>query len=371
MLSYINHSSIKLAKLLLKQPSVSPKDAGCQKILAEKLIELNFTIDCWNEKGTSNLLAIKDKGPPYFLFSAHTDVVTPGELSLWKHHPFQPIIIGDKLYGRGIVDMKGSIAAFISAIESFQHTKGSIILAITSDEQGVANYGTKKIVEKIIKQNMSVDYCLIGAATSNNTIADCIKIGRRGSLNGFVSIQGKLGHVAYSEYTVLHEIDNLIKLLKDINLAKNDSNIDFNLTYINSGDGTTNLIPGSVDLQFNFRYPSSINYLYIIDKTQTLMENLKLDYKINWTNGAEPYICNKDEFAKKITHLLKDKFNIKSIINTTGGTSDGRFLNKLNCQIAELGLCTNKINQINEYADIKDIVKLSQIYKEILNVILQ
>ena len=371
MLKYIDHPSIKLAKLLVKEPSISPKDFRCQQILAEKLIQFGFEIDSWKINDTSNLLAIKDKGPPYFLFSAHTDVVPTGDIIQWKHPPFEPTIVEDKFYGRGIVDMKGALAAFITALEVFDHVNGSILVAITSDEQGAAINGTKSIVEKIIEKNISVDYCLIGSPSSNKSLADCIKIGRRGSLNGFITIKGALGHVAYPGFNVLHELDTLISLLKNIKIPNDQSNIDFNLTYLSAGDGTTNVIPAYVDMQFNFRYPHTIDYLDIISTVQELLEKLDLNYQINWNHGAMPYICKKDFFANKIKNVLHDKYGINSVINTTGGASDGRFLNALNCQIAELGLCTEKINEIDEYASVKDIIKLSEIYNQILKTFLK
>lgn len=375
---YEQDSSIALAKTLISEPSITPNDANCQLIISKILNQHKFIIDNWQESdGTKNMLAILDKGPPYFLYSGHTDVVPPGPLEKWHNPPFEPTITSGVLYGRGACDMKGSIAAFITAVEQLctqGFNKGSIVIALTSDEEGKAEYGTKSIVNKIKTKNIPIDYCLVGEPTCKATLGDIIKIGRRGSLNGFAQITGTQQHVAYcKDNNILHTIDIIVNKLKQLKFPKSNQyfpETQFNITYINAGDGTTNIVPGNIDIQFNFRYSNSIDHLELVTMTDNCFKELNLPYTINWHHSANPYYHPPQELTKVLTEIINQKFSIIPEINTEGGTSDGRFLIDLNCEIAEFGLLNATIHQINENTPANDIIQLKNIYLELLTKIL-
>ena len=309
------------------------------------------------------------------MFAGHTDVVPPGPLESWRSPPFSPSIRYDKLYGRGACDMKGAIAAFIVAVENFinkqKEFKGSLIIALTSDEEGNADFGTKEIIKKIQQNSWPIKYCLIGEPTSTQTLGDGIKIGRRGSLNGFATIKSKQGHVAYAKQNtnVIHKITPVMEKLQQIKFPHANPhfpNTSFHITYINSGDGTTNVVPENLDLQFNFRYPDNVSSTSIMKKVNQCFNSLDCHYEIKWHHSAKPYYHKPDLLTQTLTEIIKEQLNITPELNTKGGTSDGRFLTDLGCQIAEFGLNNKTIHQVNENVKVQDIIDLSKIYEQTL-----
>ena len=370
---------LKLASALIACPSITPNDAGCMQIIEQHLKPLGFDIDIWQENDTQNLLASLGRGAPYVLYAGHTDVVPPGPIDQWETPPFQASISNEQLYGRGACDMKGGIAAFLCALTQFHNSNkamnGTLIIAITSDEEGDAQYGTKEIIKRIRQKFPKIDYCLVGEPTCANNPGDTIKIGRRGSLNGFANLQLQQGHVAYAtpQNNVIHRSADLINQLNAISPEHLDPHFpptSFHITYLNAGDGTTNVVPGQIDLQFNFRYPPSVSHIWLMEQVNQCFKRTGLEFTINWTHSAKPYFSKPSKLAHLMQTITKKVYGQKADLNTFGGTSDGRFLIDLECELIEFGLQNTTIHQVNEHVCLVDLFKLSLAYENFLEALL-
>lgn len=367
--------TVDLAKQLIARPSVTPKDEGCQEIISNLLQKLGFTTTNMPFNETTNLWATRGKGSPHLVFLGHTDVVPPGDEKLWLHDPFTPTILDEKLYGRGVADMKGGIAAMIAATELFlqensQH-KGTISFLITSDEEGPAHDGTNRVVEKLQADKIKVDYCLVGEPGSQNTLGDTLKLGARGSLTGTVIFTGKQGHVGHPQKAnnPIHAVLNCLHDLTKIEWDKETADFQatsLQITNIRSGVGASNVIPETMYCQFNIRYAPTITSEQLKTKIIETLDRQPLPYNIEWADGAEPFVSRKGELTKVCSEIVEEVMGTKPIISNVGGTSDARFIIKTGCEAVELGLLNSSIHAVNENASCQDLDNLSRIYLKIL-----
>ncbi|PPI88250.1 succinyl-diaminopimelate desuccinylase [Candidatus Pantoea edessiphila] len=365
---------IELTKQLIRCPSISPNDAGCQDILINRLKSIGFQVEKININNTKNFWATRRYGKT-LAFAGHTDVVHPGDINSWNSFPFDPIIYKDMLFGRGAVDMKGALAAMIVAAERFvkkyPNHKGCLAFLITSDEESSANHGTLKVIERLISRNICLDYCLIGEPTSNIIVGDIVKNGRRGSINVNLIIHGIQGHVAYPNLAN-NPIHIGVKLLNELICIVWDKGNDFfpptsiQVTNIKAGDGSTNIIPGNLLIQFNIRFSTELNDVKIRENIDILLSKLQLSYSIEWDVAAQPFLTSSGILIDTVMTTVLQYNKIQPKILNTGGTSDGRFISRTGAQIVELGLVNATIHKINECVRISDLKILSKIYQNIM-----
>ena len=371
--------TLELAKALIAKASITPDDNGCQELLADRLKPLGFDIETIHQNGVTNFYARKGKESPLVVFAGHTDVVPPGPLDLWDSDPFVPTEKDGKLFGRGAADMKSSLAAFITSIEDFllqfPTHQGSIGLLITSDEEGVATDGTVRIVEMLKKRNEIIDYCIVGEPTSNNEFGDTIKNGRRGSLSAKLTVKGIQGHIAYPEkvknpiHQIVPALDTLVKTTWD-NGNEYFPETSWQVSNINGGTGATNVVPGYVEVLFNFRYSTSNTAEDLKSKVENVLNDYNLDFAIDWSHSGKPYLTEKGYLVDVLSESINHVTNITPEISTTGGTSDGRFIADICNQVVEFGPLNESIHKINEHVHLDHVNKLKQIYQKALEKIL-
>jgi len=376
------YKSIIYSQKLVRIPSITPHDIGCQEWVASKLEPLGFKIHSFETNGVTNLIARYKHGQnvPCFAFSGHTDVVPSGSPSLWQNDPFSGTIINDRIIGRGIADMKGAVAAMLAAIETFfdgnSKPNCDLLFLLTSDEEGEAQFGTKEIKKWLSKNNIKIDYCLVGEPTSKSHIGDTIKLGRRGAISANINCKGKQGHVAYPQYAD-NAIDKATNIVASLNAIDWDQGSDdfpgtsLQVTYINSGETTDNIVPGNCDIGFNIRYSHMFNQKTLKELVNDTLSPYVQAEEIQWQRACEPYFteyseCPDNNFIAKIEQSIVKLTGVYPVLSTSGGTSDGRFLSDNHTQVIELGLKNHSIHQINEHADLKDIVQLQQLYHLIL-----
>ena len=364
--------TLDIAKRLIEIASITPNDNGCINIIKSELNNLNFEYQSIDSNGVSNLYAKRGESSPSIIFAGHVDVVPPGPLDKWQSDPFIPTAKDGLLYGRGSADMKSSIAAFIVAINEFTaefpNHKGSIGLFITSDEEGIATDGTKKIVEHFIHNNQDIDYCIVGEPTSAEKFGDTIKNGRRGSLSATLIVKGIQGHIAYPHLidNPIHRSASIIDELKKI--SWDDGNEYFpktswQVSNIKAGTGATNVVPGDVIIQFNFRHSTECTPDQLKNEVEMIVKKHADEYELNWEIPSEPYLTQKGFLTDVLTSAISDITGITPKVSTTGGTSDGRFIAKICKQVVEFGPINASIHKINEHVNIDDIEKLKEIYK--------
>jgi len=371
----MNDECVELAKQLININSITPNDNGCQQVIAERLKKIGFEITELNHNGVNNLWAQYGNKGPLFVFSGHTDVVPPGPLQLWTTPPFQADIRDNVLYGRGAADMKSALAAMVVATEDFLKSNSDfqsrIGFMITSDEEGDAVDGTKKIVEFLKNKNVPVEYCLIGEATSIERLGDGIKIGRRGSLHGSLQVLGKQGHIAYP-HLAENPIHRSFKALDELTKIKWDEGSDyftpttFQIYNINADTGANNVIPGSLTARFNFRYSPASTAKELQQKVHHVFDDNGLHYKIDWKISSKPFLSKPGKLVETVKNAIIDICKLDTNPNTTGGTSDGRFISELGCELVELGVRGHCIHQVNEHVDINELQQLKCIYEKIL-----
>ncbi len=371
----MSSATLKLACDLIARPSITPEDAGCQDVLIERLRAIGFECETLIFDDVTNLWARRGNAGPLLAFAGHTDVVPPGPLEQWDSDPFQPEIRDGLLYGRGAADMKSSIAAMVTACERFveqhpDHT-GSIALLITSDEEAIAINGTVKVIETLEARGEKIDWALIGEPSSRSQVGDVVKNGRRGSINAKLVINGVQGHVAYP-----HKVDNPIHrampALHDLARHEWDQGnsffppTSFQISNINSGTGVSNVVPGHAEVLFNLRYSTEIDAHQIIETTRAILDKHELDYDINWSISGYPFLTPQGELVIAAQQAIKQHTGITTSLETSGGTSDGRFIAPTGAQVLELGPVNESIHKLNEYVNVEDLDKLSDIYQGIL-----
>jgi len=371
-------SELKLAKELIRKPSITPKDAGAINLLAKNLKSLGFKCQVINFKNIKNLYAKLGKSKPNFCYAGHTDVVPPGNTNDWSVNPFKPAVKNNKLIGRGANDMKASIACFVAAVSKFKvknkKFKGSISLLITGDEEGVAINGTKKVVKYLKRKKEKINFCLVGEPTNPNRLGEMIKIGRRGSITGRLSIIGTQGHVAYP-HRANNPSNTMVKILKKIKEMKLDkgtknfqpSNLE--ITKINIDNHADNVIPGSAEAVFNIRFNNKHSSSSLKRKLNSVIGSIakkaKCKFNIKYEVSGEAFITKPNKTTYMIQNTIKKITKIKPKLSTAGGTSDARFIRKI-APCLEFGLVGKTMHKIDESASLSDLKKLTNIYYNIL-----
>ncbi len=373
--------TLELACALIARRSLTPDDAGCQEILIERLEKLGFFIERMRFGNVDNLWARRGINSPVVVFAGHTDVVPSGPVESWFSPPFEPTIRDGMLYGRGAADMKTSIAAFITAIEAFvedhpQHD-GSIALLITSDEEGVAVDGTVRVVEAMQARGETLDYCIVGEPTSNKLVGDMIKNGRRGSLSGTLIVQGIQGHIAYP-HLVKNPIHMVAPAIAELSATTWDQGNEYfpptswQISNMNGGTGATNVVPGTVEILFNFRFSTASTEQGLKDRVHAILDKHNVSYELQWELSGKPYITPKGSLVAAISHAIEQSYGITPELSTSGGTSDGRFIADICPQVIEFGPLNATIHKLNECVAVADIEPLKQTYQRTLeNLLLQ
>ena len=371
----LDAETLALAQQLIRAESVSPDDAGCQGLMADYLSALGFRIEPMPFGDVDNLWALHGDGAPLFVFAGHTDVVPPGPLDDWHTPPFAPTIKDGLLFGRGAADMKGSLAAMLTACQRFLATHadhpGTIGFLITSDEEAVALNGTRRVMEELQNRGTHIDWCLVGEPSSNLLLGDVVRCGRRGSLNAQLSIKGVQGHVAYPTEALnpIHSALPALAKLVDIEWdAGNDAfpPTSLQISNIHSGTGANNVIPGEMNLLLNFRFSTASSEASLRQRTETLLQDHGVDYEINWSLSGLPFLTSGGELIPAVQEVLAARLGIVTELSTSGGTSDGRFIAPTGTQVIELGPRNNTIHKINECVATADLIELSHIYSDIL-----
>ena len=367
--------TLTLLQALIRLESITPEDAGCQKLLAERLSRLDFIAESLQFSDTENLWLRRGKDSPLFVFLGHTDVVPPGPLTDWASAPFEPSIRDGKLYGRGTADMKGSIAAFITAVERFlaqnPNPKGSIAILMTSDEEGIATNGVVKVVEVLEQRQEKIDWCLVGEPSSNKKTGDVIRVGRRGSLCAKLTVFGIQGHVAYPDLAE-NPIHSFAPALKELTDEVWDHGNSFfpptrlQVSNINAGTGAENIIPGQIELQFNLRFSSELNEATIKARTKTILDQYGFKYDLQWRLSGNPFLTSGGALLEAVHAAIKSVCDLEAIDDTGGGTSDGRFIAPTGAQVVELGPLNASIHKVNEHIGLDDLETLSRIYENVL-----
>ncbi len=372
-------ATLDLAQALLRRRSITPDDADCQKLICERLSAIGFDCEPMSFGEVENLWARRGGDGPLFCFAGHTDVVPTGDESRWTHPPFSAAIDDGMLHARGAADMKGSIAAFITACERFviEHPNhnGSIAYLITSDEEGPAVDGTVKVIETLETRGEKIDWCLVGEPTSTVQVGDVVKNGRRGSLNGVLRVKGVQGHVAYPHLASnpVHLAAPALAELATIEWDRGNNHFpptSFQISNIAAGTGATNVIPGELEVVFNFRFSTEQTDTGLREKVEALLERHGLDYDIDWNLSGNPFVTETGALLQATTAAIEEVCGYRPEVNTAGGTSDGRFIAPTGAQVLELGPLNATIHKVNECVSIEDLETLSAIYQRILEKLL-
>jgi succinyl-diaminopimelate desuccinylase len=367
--------TLSLTKQLIARTSVTPDDAGCQQLMIERLQKLGFAVTYLRFEDVDNFWAIRGDQGPILCFAGHTDVVPTGPEENWRSPPFEPTIIDGQLHGRGAADMKGSLAAMIVAVEQFvaehPHHSGRIAFLITSDEEGVAKNGTLRVVEWLQQKQITPDYCLVGEPSSTSVCGDIIKNGRRGSLGCALRIKGRQGHVAYP-HLASNPIHAAAPALTELTQEIWDQGNEFfpatslQISNINGGTGATNVIPGELNLLFNFRFSTQVTDQQLRDRTAAILDKHSLDYDLDWSLSGQPFLTPEGELVDAAVASIKQVTGLDSQLSTAGGTSDGRFIAPMGTQVVELGPVNATIHQVDENVSVKDLDTLTEIYQRLL-----
>ncbi len=376
----MSNKAYEYARELIARRSVTPDDAGCQDWLAARLAPLGFHIEKIISGGVTNLWARRGSAAPVVCFAGHTDVVPTGPLERWSYDPFMPTLSDDCLYGRGAADMKGSIAAFLAAVEDFLMTDpnpaGSIAWLITSDEEGPAVDGTVKVVERLAARGERLDYCIVGEPTCAEEFGDTIKNGRRGSLHGRLRVKGVQGHIAYP-HLAKNPIHLAAPAIAELAATEWDQGNEYfppttwQISNIRGGTGATNVIPGEVDIAFNFRFATASTVEGLQARVHAILERHDLDYELEWELGAKPFLTPRGRLVEALSEAIQDTVGLTPTLSTTGGTSDGRFIADISTEVVEFGPVNKTIHKIDECVGVDELVNLTAIYRRTLEGLLR
>lgn len=365
---------IELAQQLIRRPSLSPDDAGCQALMIARLEAIGFQVEPMLIDDTLNFWATRGQGET-LVFAGHTDVVPPGEASRWINPPFEPTIRDGMLFGRGAADMKGSLAAMVVAAERFvaahPNHKGRLAFLITSDEEASAKNGTVKVVERLMARNERVDYCLVGEPSSTEVVGDVVKNGRRGSMTANLTIHGVQGHVAYP-HLADNPVHRAMPALNALVATEWDSGNAFfpptsmQIANVQAGTGSNNVIPGEFFVQFNFRFSTELTDQMIKERVAALLDSYQLRYTLEWNVSGQPFLTSRGKLVDAVVRAVSHYNEIKPQLLTTGGTSDGRFIARMGAQVVELGPVNATIHKINECVKAADLQTLSRMYQRIM-----
>jgi succinyl-diaminopimelate desuccinylase len=371
----MSDKTLELAKQLIERPSQTPRDEGCQELMIARLAPLGFKAERLRFGDVDNLWATRGTAKPLVVFAGHTDVVPSGPREAWKSDPFKPEVRDGHLYGRGAADMKSSLAAFVTAIEDFlakhpQH-KGSIGLLITSDEEGPALHGTVKVMEWLGKHGIRIDHCIVGEPSCVQTLGDTIKIGRRGSLTGRMFVHGKQGHVAYPQLAN-NPIHKLAPALAELTATEWDQgNADFpptsfQVSNIHGGTGAENVIPGRLEVVFNFRFSTAVTDADLRHRVEEILQRHGINHQTQWILSGHPFLTRGTALIDAVRRAVKEELGAEANPSTSGGTSDGRFIAPTGTEVVELGPLNRTIHQIDECIAVDDLGRLSRVYRRIL-----
>lgn len=366
---------IELTKALINRPSVTPEDAGCQEMMAELLAPLGFNIESMVFHDTTNMWARKGDSGPVFCFAGHTDVVPSGPAEKWQTPPFTATEQGNMLHGRGAADMKGSLAAMLVATKRFvsEHPEhiGSIAFLITSDEEGSFINGTTKVIDALEARNEKITWCLVGEPSSTEKMGDVVKVGRRGSLTGDLTVKGIQGHVAYPHLArnPVHEMSLALSELANTHWDNGNAYFpptSFQISNIHAGTGAGNVIPGHADVCFNFRFSTEVTNELLIERVYSILDKHQLEYEVKWTYNGQPFLTQSGELVSATQQAIASVTGLTTELSTAGGTSDGRFIAPTGAQVVELGPVNATIHKVNECVSMPDLVQLADVYQQIL-----
>ena len=364
---------------LIRRQSVTPADAGCQALMMQRLAALGFANEPMRFGDVDNFWSRRGSDGPVFCFAGHTDVVPTGPVDNWRSNPFEPEIRDGRLYGRGAADMKGSLAAMITATERFvaMHPghHGSIAFLITSDEEGPADDGTVRVVETLEQRGEKIDWCLVGEPSSNETLGDVVKNGRRGSLGGVLTVIGVQGHVAYP-HLARNPVHAVAPALAELVATEWDQGNDyfppttFQVSNIHAGTGATNVIPGTCEVVFNFRYSTASDQASLEQRVHEILDRHGLEYRLAWKLSGLPFLTEPAELVAATHQAILLVSGVETRLSTAGGTSDGRFIAPTGAQVLELGPLNATIHQVDECVGVDDLDRLSKMYELILQALL-
>jgi succinyl-diaminopimelate desuccinylase len=371
--------TLSLARELIRLPSVSPADAGCQLLIGDLLRSAGFSVESLKFGEVDNLWARRGRGSPALVFAGHTDVVPAGPREQWQVDPFAAVVEGGTLLGRGAADMEGSLAAMINAcrrfVERYPRSGGSIGLLITSDEEGAADDGTLKVMETLAKRGETFQYCVVGEPSSTAKLGDAVKIGRRGSLSGLMSIRGVQGHVAYPL-----QVDNPIHALAQFVAAMTRAPVDegnehfppttFQMVNVHSDAGAPNVVPGELKCRFNLRYSNVWTHEQLSARVERVLKELGIDYEIRWRVAGKPFLTKPGRLTEAVQKAVHEATGLTPELSTSGGTSDGRFIAPYGIDVVELGPINATIHKVNERVEIADLEALERIYFRIAELLL-
>jgi succinyl-diaminopimelate desuccinylase len=373
------HAALELARELIARKSVTPEDGGCQDLLAARLAKAGFRCEPMKFGDVTTLWARRGGSSPVVCFAGHTDVVPTGPLSEWHSDPFVPTIRDGKLYGRGAADMKSSIACFVVATEMFVKERpkhsGSIAFLLTSDEEGPAVDGTVRVVDALKRRDEGIDYCVVGEPSSVDRLGDTLKNGRRGSLSGKLIVKGIQGHVAYP-HLVKNPIHLAAPALAELATAKWDKGNEafpptsFQVSNIHAGTGAHNVVPGAVEVDFNFRFSTESSEASLKQKVESILKKHDLEYSVSWMLGAKPFLSKNGRLAKIAAEAARSNAGVSSELATTGGTSDARFIIDVCPEVIEIGPVNASIHKLNEHITLAELEILPRIYLDVLRKLL-
>ena len=370
---------IKLLCDLISRPSITPDDAGCQQLLIERLSALGFECETLIFGTVTNLWARRGKASPVLCFAGHTDVVPPGDEAKWSSAPFTPTLNDGYLYGRGSADMKSGLAAMVVAIEQFLAANpdpaGSLAMLITSDEEGRAREGTLKVVETLAARDEHIDWCVLGEPSSQETLGDVVRIGRRGSLSGILTVNGIQGHVAYPQTTdnPIRRFAPILAQLHEIEWDEGNEHFpptSFQVVDVHSGAGATNVTPAQLTARFNLRYSTEWSYDTLQERVQRIFDEHDIDYELQWHLSGEPFLTQPGKLIDAVSQAVTELSGSAPELSTGGGTSDGRFISPAGAEVVELGPVNASIHKIDERVRVDDVIKLTAMYRRIMELLL-
>ncbi|MGZ5060869.1 MAG: succinyl-diaminopimelate desuccinylase [Usitatibacter sp.] len=368
----MRNETLELAKALIARKSVTPEDAGCQALIVERLVPLGFKAEVFAFGDVVNLLIRHGTAKPLVVLAGHTDVVPAGPIEKWSSDPFEPTVRDGNLYGRGAADMKTSIAAFVTAVERFVAAhpshEGSVALLVTSDEEGPSVDGTVRVVEALKARGETIDYCIVGEPSSVKVFGDTIKNGRRGSLTGRLWVQGVQGHVAYPQ-RAKNPVHLVAPAIAELAATEWDQGNEyfppttFQISNMHAGTGAQNIIPGTAQVDFNFRFSTSSTPEALKARVQEILDRHGLEYSVEWTLGGKPFLTQRGRLVDTLTRAIEKVAGVTPEINCTGGTSDGRFIIDICPEVAEFGPVNRSIHKVNEAVALEEIEPLAEVYQ--------
>lgn len=374
-----SHPAIQLLCKLLERESVTPEDAGCQDVLMRRLTAIGFNCESMPFGDVSNFWARRGSASPVLCFAGHTDVVPPGAIDEWSSKPFEPTVVDDSIYGRGSADMKSGLAAMIVALEEFVSDNpdhaGSIAMLVTSDEEGRARDGTLQVIKALTARDETVDYCVIGEPSSENRLGDIVRIGRRGSLSGMLTVKGVQGHVAYPQLAD-NPIRRFAPVLSELHNVVWDEGNDyfpptsFQVVNIESGTGAPNVTPAELSARFNFRYSTEWTHESLKARVHEVFDAHDFDYELDWHLSGEPFLTEPGKLIDAVSQAVTENTGSPPELSTGGGTSDGRFISPAGVDVVELGPINASIHKIDEHVLIQDVIDLTGMYKRVAELLL-